>query len=98
MFIIGIYAIRCVIPTRESENNAGRSGFIRTVIKISRVFGRVQVTHFKVGPNVPWFGPENVSKFSIGAELYFYGVQYACSSLNILIELKLTVGRSPIGL
>jgi hypothetical protein len=99
LFIIDIYAIKYVIPIRESEHNAGRSGFIRTVKKI-RGFGRVRVTHlvvnFKVGPNVPWFGPESVSKISIRAEFYFYGVQYACSSLEILIELKLTVGRSLI--
>jgi hypothetical protein len=60
----------------------------------------VRITHlevnFKVGPNVPWFGPENVSNISVRAELYFYGVQYACSSLDILIELKMTVGRSLI--
>jgi hypothetical protein len=74
LFIVDIYAIERVIPTRESERNAGRSGFIRTVIKISMVFGRVQETHFKVGPKVPWFGPENIYKISIGAELYFYSV------------------------
>jgi len=36
LFIIDTYTIKCVIPTRESEHNAGRSGFIRTMIKISR--------------------------------------------------------------
>jgi len=36
LFIIDIYAIKCLIPTRKSERNAGRLGFIRTVMKIIR--------------------------------------------------------------
>jgi hypothetical protein len=88
MFIDNIYAIKCVIRTRESEHNAGRSSFIPNVIKISRASVGTSNTfggklHVRAG--------KQVSKISIRAELYVSGVQYGCECLEILIELKLTV-------